>query len=53
MVQRLGRVNRRGEQNDTKVVVVVGTDTHSTTYGAFNVFGTGVEGTSGPGLGSE
>ena len=25
--------------------VVVGTDTHSTTYGAFNAFGTGVEGT--------
>ncbi|MBI3935529.1 MAG: 3-isopropylmalate dehydratase large subunit, partial [Betaproteobacteria bacterium] len=25
--------------------LVVGTDTHSTTYGAFNVFGTGVEGT--------
>jgi 3-isopropylmalate/(R)-2-methylmalate dehydratase large subunit len=24
--------------------LVVGTDTHSTTYGAFNVFGTGVEG---------
>lgn len=25
--------------------LVVGTDTHSTTYGAFNAFGTGVEGT--------
>ena len=25
--------------------IVVGTDTHSTTYGAFNAFGTGVEGT--------
>ena len=25
--------------------VIVGTDTHSTTYGAFNAFGTGVEGT--------
>ncbi len=25
--------------------LVAGTDTHSTTYGAFNVFGTGVEGT--------
>lgn len=25
--------------------IVTGTDTHSTTYGAFNVFGTGVEGT--------
>jgi 3-isopropylmalate/(R)-2-methylmalate dehydratase large subunit len=25
--------------------VVVGTDTHSTTYGAFNVFGCGIEGT--------
>lgn len=25
--------------------IVVGTDTHSTTYGAFNVLGTGVEGT--------
>ena len=27
MVQRLGRVNRRGEQDDTKVLVIVGTDT--------------------------
>ena len=25
--------------------LIVGTDTHSTTYGAFNVFGTGIEGT--------
>lgn len=30
--------------------LVVGTDTHSTTYGAFNAFGTGVEGTDVAGI---